>query len=76
MAQAIRAAVLEGLAAGAWGVVHEMGLAQRCWGFNMEDIKVKHVFMWHGLQVCKDWMHQDLIAGMPQKSSKYPLQAQ
>uniref|UniRef100_A0A383V6Z1 AB hydrolase-1 domain-containing protein n=1 Tax=Tetradesmus obliquus TaxID=3088 RepID=A0A383V6Z1_TETOB len=50
IAQAIRAAVLEGLSAGAWGVVHEMALAQRCWGFRLQDIQVPHAFLWHGLQ--------------------------
>jgi hypothetical protein len=44
--------VLEGLSAGAWGVVHEMALAQRCWGFRLEEIQVQHAFLWHGLQVC------------------------
>eukprot|EP00775_Hariotina_reticulata_P007354 gene7354-7565_t len=50
VAQAIRAAVLEGLRAGARGVVHEMKLVQRCWGFRLEDIAVKQSFMWHGLK--------------------------
>lgn len=43
--------MLEGLSAGAWGVVHEMALAQRCWGFRLQDIQVPHAFLWHGLQV-------------------------
>jgi hypothetical protein len=43
--------VLEGLASGAWGVVHEMALAQRCWGFRLQEVQVPHAFLWHGLQV-------------------------
>lgn len=50
IAEAIREAILEGLRAGAQGVVHEMILAQRDWGFHLEEIKVPHAFVWHGLK--------------------------
>ncbi len=33
------------------GVVHEMALAQRAWGFELQEIDVPHVFMWHGMEV-------------------------
>jgi pimeloyl-ACP methyl ester carboxylesterase len=50
-AATIRAAVLEGLHSGGWGVVHEMALVQRCWGFALSDITVPRAFVWHGLAV-------------------------
>jgi hypothetical protein len=47
----MRAAVLEGLARGAAGVVHEMALTQAHWGFELSAVpQLPHVFLWHGDQ--------------------------
>jgi hypothetical protein len=46
---ALQASFVEALKPGAWGLMHTLDILHRPWGFDLRDIDVPRVYLWHGL---------------------------